>query len=327
MMRSLLLLALLAGASACDFAPALNIETPPFEPALTVNTLLFADSTVSVRVTEALDPYATRATGNTFVPSVSDAVVTLQRAGGPVETLRYDAQQCNTGFIPETNQILTDECGLYVSSTPVVAGAVYTLRAQAPGLPAVEATATVPARIGASATVAPGPSSDGLETQRVTLRFQDPPGATSYGLDVLRRERTVYDTQVCGPGGCRDTTYTVDFVNQTAFVTTDAILLAGLRGLPGNASFVTFTDRLFADQARSFVLDALVYEINPASTERRILRLISFDGPLVQAYEQSYFSLGDENPFQEPVDPVSNVRGGFGLVGAAAVTEIDLGEL
>ncbi len=329
MTRPLLFLAALAlGASACDFAPTLDIDTPAFEPALTANGVLFADSTARIRITRARDPYATTSTDDGIIASVSDAVVTLQRDGGPAEALLYQPAACYVGFNPQTGQDQTVECGLYVSDVPIVGGAAYTLRAEAPGLPPVEAMTSVPARVPATATSAPGPTNSGLPTQRITLRFQDPPGETSYGLDALLAS-SYAQTQYCDNRGCRDSTYTVRFVGQTSFVTSDAILLAGLRGIPGTTNFVTFTDRLFAGQERSFTIDALVYgcsyDCAPDSETRRIVRLISFDGPLVEAYAQTYYSLGDGNPFQEPFDPVSNVRGGYGLIGAAAVTEIDLG--
>lgn len=329
-MPRILLLLLALGASACDFTPALDIDTPPFEPALTVNAVLFADSTVRVRVTQARDPYATAPAngyGAGLWASVVGASVTLQRNGGPAETLRYRPQTCAANFNPQTGEPRTVECGLFVTDTPVSGGAAYTLRAEAPGLPSVEATARVPVRPSVQAQVTPLASGRG---ERVALRFLDPAGmGDAYGLDSVVRLNYTQSYPVCDDRGqnCRDTTYVQSFLSQIPFRTSDPVLIAGGRVITNDVSFATFTDQLFDGQERTFVIETQPGYAGPeVSDVRRAVRLIAFDRPLVQAYEQAYFSLGENNPFQEPFDPVSNVRGGFGLVGAAAVTEIDLGE-
>ena len=327
-------LALLAGllvaaglaAAGCDFAPALDIPTPAFDNGITVNAVLFADSTVVVRVTRARDPYAQQTGGSYAFATVADAMLTLARDGGPTETLRYVPQPCQTGYDPRTQQPTVGECGVYVSAVPVAAGGAYTLRAEAPGQPAAEARVRVPLRPPVVGTVEPGPTRENLATDRVTLRITDAPGAGQwYGIDVTQTFEYVSNQPVCTPTGCRDSTYTVRYTGQNSFATSDAVLLAALRGLPGTATFVTFSDALFDGQTRAFTLDALRYTTVPSDgSVRRTARLIAFDRPLVAAYEQAYFSLGEGNPFQEPQDPVSNVAGGYGLVGAAAITEVPL---
>ena len=317
--------------AACDFAPTLDIATPAFDDGLVLNTVLFADSTARVRVTRARDPYGaqTTTTGYFGFEVEPGATVTLTRDGGPPEALAFVSRQCVQGYDYTTNEPVQVECGFYASAAPVAGGAAYTLRAAVPGRPAVEASVRVPARVPVAATREDGTPVDGQRTDRITLRFRDPPGdANSYGLDALLAvESTQF--QYCDNRGCRDSTYTYRYVGQTSFTTVDPILLAGLRGIPGGSSFVTFTDRLFDGQERAFTIEARVYDTGPdgSSTTRRSVRLIAFDRPLVEAYEQAYFSLGLDNPFQEPFDPTSNVRGGYGLVGAAAITEVDLGDV
>lgn len=319
------LAALLAG---CDFSPTLDIETPAFGPSLTLNTVLFADSTVRLRVTRARDPYATQISqnGQGRFETVVDAAVTLSRDGGPPERLPFASRQCLDGYDHQTGQERTVECGFYTSAAPVAGGATYAVRAEAPGLAAAEATVRVPARVPVTATMVPGTPVGGQRTNRITVRFRDPAGPGDvYGLDALLAS-TTQRTQICDPRGCRDTTYTARFVGQTSFTTADAVLLAGLRGIPGGASFATFTDDLFDGADRAFTVDARVYDFGPGTVDlRRTVRLVALDRTLYDAYQQSYFSLGEANPFQEPFDLASNVRGGYGLVGAAAVTEVDLG--
>ncbi|HEX8385859.1 MAG TPA: DUF4249 domain-containing protein [Rubricoccaceae bacterium] len=317
-------LAVLAG---CDFSPTLDIGTPAFEPALTVNTVLFADSTVRVRVTRARDPYTTQPTlqnGRLGFATVTDARVTLSRDGAP-EVLAFESRQCLDGYDYQTQQEVFVECGFYVTGTPVVGGATYALRAEAPGLPPAEATVRVPARVPATASMVPGTPIDGQPTNRITLRFRDPAGPDDlYGVDALLAG-TVVGTQVCDYRGCRDTTYVQAYRTQTSFTTADPILLAGLRGIPGGSNVATFTDDLFDGQERAFTIEARAYYYAGEVDVRRIVRLLALDRTLVDAYLQAEFSLGQDNPFQEPFDLPSNVRGGYGLVGAAAVTEVDLG--
>ncbi|HEX9951582.1 MAG TPA: DUF4249 domain-containing protein [Rubricoccaceae bacterium] len=320
-----LALALGAALGGCDFTPTLDIDTPAFEDGLVLNTVLFADSTARVRVTRARDPYGVQTTSTGAFPFEIEtgATVTLRRDGGPPETLPFVSRQCETGYDFSTDAPTTTECGFYASALPIAGGAAYTLRAEVPGQ-AAEASVRVPARVAATATRVPGTPADGQPTDRITLRFRDPAGlGNAYGLDALQTADYT-QTQYCDIRGCRDSTFTVRYVGQTSFTTADPILLAGLRGIPGGSSFVTFSDALFDGQERAFTVEARVYDPD-LGTSQRSIRLIAFDRLLVEAYEQAYFSLGADNPFQEPFDPMSNVRGGYGLVGAAAITEIALG--
>lgn len=324
-------LAVLAGIAlalaGCDFTPTLDIPTPAFDGGLTLNAVLFADSTVQLRISRARDPYGTQTTtaGAFGFAIVANAAVTIARDGGPPEPLPFVSQTC-TGYEPRTNGPVAVECGRYVSAAPIPGGTTVVIRAEAPGAPAAEARVRIPARVVVTAAVEPGPTRENLPTDRVTLRFQDPPGEGQwYGLDVLQSFDYTTTRTVCGPTGCRDSTVTGHASGQNSFTTADPILLAGLRGIPGTTNFVTFSDRLFDGQERAFTIEALRYFGGTDVTDgRRAVRLIAFDRPIVEAYEQAYFSLGEDNPFQQPTDPVSNVSGGYGLVGAAAITEIPL---
>ena len=332
MPRPLLLAAVLAATAltacaGCDFQPTLDIETPAFDGGLTLNTVLFADSTVQLRISRARDPYGTQttSTGSFGFAPVNDATVTISRDGSPPEPLPFVSRTC-TGGDPRTGEPVGGECGRYESATPILAGTAVVIRAEAPGTPPAEARVRVPERAAVTATVEPGPVRENLPTDRVTLRIQDAPGLGQwYGLDVLQSFAYTGTGTFCDPAGCRDSTFTSGYTGQTSFTTADPILLAGLRGIPGTNTFVTFSDRLFDGQERAFTIESLRYPTTENQTaSRRTVRVIAFDRPIVEAYEQAYFSLGEENPFQQPTDPVSNVSGGYGLVGAAAITEIGL---
>lgn len=326
-MRFSLLVAALVLVSGCDFQPTLDIETPEYHPALALTAILFADSTARIRVTESRDPYAPRpGSRRTKYAVLTTATVTLARDGGPSETLAFRSRPCSPGLVGYDGADV-GECGDYTSAAPLQGGATYTVRAEAPGAPPATATVTIPARVSMTATRERGTPSSGLDTDRLTIRFRDMPGRGQfYALDALLGNE-VTRGRVCTrtpPVTCRDTTYTSPYVRQTSFSTQDPVLIVGLRGVPGNTNVVTFTDELFDGQERPFTIEALVYggggdEVRPA---KRTVRLTSITEALYDAYQQAYYSLGEENPFQEPSDLPSNVTGGYGLVGAAAVTEV-----
>jgi hypothetical protein len=329
-MRLSALVAALALVGGCDFSPTLDIETPEYRPALALAAVLYADSMAHIRVTASSDPYGPRPNSQTRYEVLRTATVTLSRDGGPPEALSLRSRRCDDPYAPPVDgQLQTYECGGFASAAPLQGGATYTVRADAPGLPPVEATVTIPVPVPATATRERGTPSNGLDTDRLTLRFHDVPGlGQRYSLDALLGGE-VSRHPVCSgtPPVCRDTTYTSPFFRQTSFTTQDPVLVVGLRGVPGTTNVVTFTDELFDGQDRSFTIEALVYGYSDDQIQppRRIVRLLSVSEPLYQAYQQAFYSFGDGNPFREPADLPSNVRGGYGLVGAAAVTEIDLG--
>jgi hypothetical protein len=104
------------------------------------------------------------------------------------------------------------------------------------------------------------------------------------------------------------------------------VLLAGARE-PGDAlQFVTFTDDTFDGGFHEFTLD--VPTVDPASsalpTGRLTVQVAVISDVLYDAFQITYFSLGDYNPFAEPINLPSNVDGGYGRVGAVAISEVTL---
>jgi hypothetical protein len=237
------------------------------------------------------------------------------------------AAVCNAGTgLTEITRQDPFECGAFVSSEPVEEGATYTLRAEVPGLPAAQAIVTVPVRAEVQAIEE---ASGDPETRRLRVRLRDVPGAGSRYSLVVHREFDRYVTTVCAVGGPRDTTVALGTPAryETRFATTDPVLLAGARE-PGDAlQFVTFTDDTFDGAEHEFTLD--VPTVDPASsalpTGRLTVQVAVISDVLYDAFQITYFSLGDYNPFAEPINLPSNVDGGYGRVGAVAVTEVTLG--
>ncbi len=329
-MRRLLLVAALAALVAgCDFTPTLDIELPAFEPALALNGVLAADSTVEVRVTVALDPYAAesdyRRRGRFESPSGLTAE--LSRNGEPPVALRLETTACPTGVVL-SGEVQTRPCDRLVSDVAVEAGATYTVRASAPGFPPIEATVTVPERVPATVTARP-PTVDGSRTDTdLTVTFRDPAGlGHRYALLVVSGPYSYPDRGYCEYGGCPDSTVRVYRDREPlGYTTTDPVLLAGARTVPSSGTdFVTFTDEQFDGTERAFRLRSQVYDYGTGiEREPAGVWVASLDGRTFGAYQLAWFGnlTGDgSNPFSEPADLPSNVVGGYGLLGAVTVTE------
>ena len=309
----------------CDFSPSLDIETPEPVEAAVLRSVLTAGEPVLMRVSVSRDPY--QAVEARFVerPTRIDARVTLLRDGAVVETLQPQPQTCYrrqaSTCNPETGRVETTreepfECGAHRGTVPVEAGATYALRVEVPGLETAQATVAVPSY--PAATGQRGAAGLGLD-------LSDPPGlGNRYGL-TLRREFDRYPASVCARGGRRDTTIVLGaaFPYESAFATRDPILLTTTREAGASVRFATFPDDAFDGRTHAFALDPDPGAVAPGDTGALRLQVSALSAVLYEAYVQSQ-SVAAENPFAEPVDLPTNVTGGYGLVGAVAVTEIRL---
>ena len=339
-MTRLALATLLAIAlGACDFTPTLDIPLPEFEPALTLNGVLAADSTVEVRITGAIDPYVAAPTDDRFdVPDGTAAE--LFRDGASLGPLRLASTECPDYSAPvhPVDGPVVYECGAFVSDVMIEPGATYTVRATAPGFPPAEATVTVPPRVSVALDLSPrrefetGPGYTLTEID-AAISVRDPAGAGDrYALMAVSGPWSYTDsTQVCsGPSTCRDTTRTYFYPNiQFSYTTTDPVLLAAARTIPSNGiTFVTFTDETFDGSTRSF--DVTLRQVDYPDRDWPDIKavwLAAVDDATFGAYQIAWFGypLGDGfNPFQEPLDLPSNVEGGYGLLGAATITAMPI---
>lgn len=320
-MRTVLLSALLVAASglaACDFTTTLDIETPEYVAGVAVRGFLVADSVALVRLGESWNPYGGRPADQGYQPETPAATVTLFRDGQPIDVLTVRSETCER-FHPQTGVFTPYECGPYRGAVPIEAGATYTLRIEAVGLPPAEARVNVPRRPTLSVTEEP----TGADApRRFRVRLGDPTGPGDlYGLSLLR-EFTYTNTISCDPqtGVCRDTTVTERF--PTAFDTSDPVLLAAAAEIDGNISFVTFTDETFDSEVKEFTLSADA-RYSPDDQDRSYtIQVAALSGDIYDTYRITYFGGGGENPFAEPVNLPSNVEGGYGLVGGITLAEV-----
>ncbi|GAB5537319.1 MAG: hypothetical protein Rubg2KO_35680 [Rubricoccaceae bacterium] len=315
------LMCVLALGAGCDFTPVLDIPLPEYQPGLVLHGVLMADSTVSLSVTWSRDPYTEPpSTGRRLNETVTNATVELIREGGVGETLRLRSEQC-TVFRYELNAPEEFyECGTFVSRARIDAGATYTLRVRAEGHPDAEATVTVPARVDVPEVTEGGAG-------RVSFRLRDPEGRGDHYALQLSPVRTAYTNTypICNSDGtsCRDTTVSEVGRIIRQFASNDPFLIASAQN-PGNDYFriVAFNDRTFDGTELAVTIEPEPLNPNSETWQRTggdTLWLIAIDEKLYDAYQITTFSLGEDNPFEEPSNLPSNVIGGYGLVGAATI--------
>jgi hypothetical protein len=105
------------------------------------------------------------------------------------------------------------------------------------------------------------------------------------------------------------------------FSSTDPVVVAGSREAGSSIHFVTFPDDAFDGRTRDFLIEATPRGTHPGDTGAIRVQVTAMTAELYDAYQITNFEL-DENPFAEPTDLPVNVLGGYGRVGAVAVTEV-----
>ena len=325
----LLAAALWAG---CDFTPAIDVATPAFEPAVVVRSVLAAGRPATVRLSVSGDPYVVPDENRLPSATPAGATVTLLRDGRVVEMLGVRPQTCyatqRSTCNAETGRTDTEtsgpyDCGAFVGTVPVEPGATYTIRAAVPGLPAAEATVTVPAPPEVRVTEEPGDAA----TRRLSVRLSDVAGpGTRYALSFFR-EYGAFSTQVCRRGGPRDTVVVLGqpFRYQDRFATSDPVLLADADPA-ATLFFATFSDATFdaGEALLTFRADAAGSNTSVVETGGLVVQIAVLSPGLSDAYRTATALFGDAAPFAEPADLPGNVDGGYGLVGAAALGDVSV---
>ena len=323
--RQLVGLACVVLASGCDFTPVLDIPLPEHEQRVVLQSILVADSTVAIHVSLSEDPYRNVHDQQAYEDTqkrLAAATVELVQNGQVVERLSRPLCRDFLGrpeSYPGEEPFGEDErCGPYKSEARTEAGGTYTLRVRVEGAPEASATATVPERVEVSEVEAVG-------EERVAFRLRDPVGlGHHYALQLSPVVYTYENTYSygCGPPdyqGCRDTTVVERSSFPQSFRTRDPFLITAARA-PGDEflDLVAFDDQTFDGTQRTFTLEPNGIARGDGMSDNQ-LWLISLDANSYDAYQAAYFSLGDDNPFEEPSNLPSNVVNGYGIVGAATI--------
>lgn len=335
MRRALTAVCAVLAVAGCDLSPALDIETPPFAPAVVMRAVLLAGEPPTVRLSVSGDPAA--AVPATRLPTATPvgASVVLLRDGRVVETLVARSQTCYTAQSgrcnaetgrSESTQTGPFECGAFGGAMPVEAGATYTIRATVPGLPPAEATVVVPRPADVVATdVTVGPD----EPREFRIQVRDAaPGPTRFGLSLFRGFGA-FTTQVCRVGGARDTLVTLNapWLYQGRFATSDPLLLADAGTPAASYPFAAFSDATFDGRTAALTVRSdPAQPSNVVPTRGYTVQVAVLSETLYQAVRTASVLFGEVDPFAEPADLPGNVVGGFGLVGAVAVTQVAVPE-
>lgn len=308
--------------SACDFEQVIELDLPSYEPRLVVGGFPTPDSVFTARIGRsagALEPIAFDGSGLL----IDDAQVRLFNGSGDfLDDLRY----VEIGGFDGSG-------GYYRSSRRLqpVPGQTYTLRAEAPGLPAVEATARIPEPV--PFTVAfDGYTDDtpfGTRTARLVVTLPDPPGAQTYSL-IVESESEDFDGI--------ERRFLISFrsddpVLRSSFEELDLAVDIEVELDPDRDRFFSqalFRDVLFEGETREIVLDAPLFSFDGSSEPGDlIVTLASLSDDYVR-YQQTLAlqSLNEDNPFAEPVRIHTNVEGGLGAFAgySARSTYVDFDE-
>ena len=214
------------------------------------------------------------------------------------------------------------ECGAFVGAVPLRPGETVTVCAEVPGLPPAEATVTIPARPDLAATETPTAPD---QPRRIEARFPDSPAADRYYLSVLS-PFIGFSSSGCDGTVCTDTSGVSPsggFTYPVLLTTTDPVLIANAIPDSDGYSFFVFADDAFRGGPRT--VDP-ARRLQPGVTNAELaVRLAAISQPLFEAYGQTRAAAVDRDfAFAEPLNGVTNVVGGYGLVGTAAIAEVRL---
>lgn len=233
-------------------------------------------------------------------------------AGQVVERFRSKGQP---GFNPSTGQ--SDSLyGYYVPTRNFAGqpGSTYTLRASAPGVEAVEASLTLPARAvvetGSFVATNPNNPNSGGITGRLRCSILDNAATTDYYLvyaRVLDRNgeywgSVQYDYNSPGNGSNSD-------ISLNRYQLSEARSLYNqypFSDVGGNGQRLAFSNDVYLNGGRT--LEAAFIEVTVSSITSDTYRFY-------QSLQRYYDT--DGNPFAEPAPLSSNVRPGYGLFGGA----------
>ncbi len=328
---SLVLAVLMVGAlglAACDFDQVVDVDVPEEPPRLVVGGFLAADSVFSLRLGRSVpalapeDPFGEDGTRR----RVTDATVRILAADGGLV-----AELAHVGGAPGPEG-LPYERGTYraVNGATARAGETYTLRAEAPGLPAVVATTRLPAVVPVEVTeVGDEGEGDGFSppTFAATLRWDDPEGDDVYRVRVRLTVRDGDSLLFRGPR---------DFFSSDPFLRASFGALDGdeidLDGDDGGERFygdgALLRDSFFDGGSRSLRLRVFWDRFEPPVTGAYEVVLERLSEPFVR-YAQSRDLQDDSeaNPFAEPLELFSNVEGGLGVFAGLtrSAAEVDRG--
>lgn len=296
-MRRLFALALAALAvgplTGCD--AAFEVDLPEEAPRLVVRGLFEADSLLSVRLGRSAPALASPS-----ADEVATATVEVYEDGVRAGTATY------------VERLLR-----YVSDVRPRPGRTYRLRVSAPGFPDAEAEETVPEPVPFEIVAferGPEPTGGRDRVDRVTLRFEDPPGDDYYALYGL--------VERAYPGGeGNDQVFPLGFRSAAP-----ALADGGFDGLLGETDDPYYVRAFFRDTPFSGGPVEIEIEVRRLEDDTDLTRIterlrLARLSETYYRYARALDSDSQAGPFGDVRRVPSNVAGGYGIFAGFAATE------
>ena len=317
--RSLFVVLLAAGAlSACELA--VEVDVPEHAPQLVAHGFFAPDSVWTVRLNRSTDITGAE---NARKLAVTDATVSVSDEAG-----NFSASLAHMGE------------GIYTAPPGAhpVPGAMYTLRAEAPGLPAVRAVSSIPAVTAGIDELERLDDPDdrfGREIYRLRVRIEDPPGTNYYKLELFRWSPVGEENEwgyrpIVDEPGRPLALWEIPFAgNETSFRYKDYAYFFDSPDVSVEDNYfqgVLFSDELFDGQTKSFKITAseLPFE-TVESRYRLVLSVLSDDyftyhhTALLQTDTVGDIDIGAALLQTPPVHLHSNIEQGLGVFAGYAV--------
>ena len=316
--RSLCAVLLAAGSlSACELA--VEVDVPEHAPQLVAHGFFAPDSVWTIRLNRSTD--ITGAEDARKLP-ITDATVSVSDANGS-----FSASLAHIGE------------GIYVapSGAHPVPGAMYTLRAEAPGLPAVRAVSSIPAVTAGIEELGRLDDPDGFsrEIYRLRVRIEDPPGTNYYKLELFRWSpvgeedergyRPIVD-ELGRPLAFMEISFGS---NETSFRYKDYAYFFDSPDVSVDDNYfrgVLFSDELFDGQTKSFEITASQLPFQSVESRYRLVLSVLSDDyftyhhtALLQSDTVGDIDIGAAILQTPPVHLHSNVEQGLGVFAGYAV--------
>lgn len=273
------------------------VDVPPHEPKLAINSVTYTGDTISVMLGKSIDVLKHKYGTNLGVP---DAVVQLQAGDKATVTMKYD----NTS-------------GAYISDMVAEPGLVYSVKAVAPGFSEVSAISRAPRAVKIQSLQRIKDvrlDMDGNTQDELRLTFDDPAGEKNYYIITISAsfmvnnyEETAYSGCVNTPDPSVETLYD-ESIDQNTCIESNGIFLRD-ELFDGKRKelrlFVRSTD-LQAQEVPGLGMVYPTIEIQHVTEE--YFRYIK---------SSRYASINSGNPFAEPSNVYTNIKGGFGIFSIA----------
>ena len=317
--RSLFVVLLAAGAlSACELA--VEVDVPEHAPQLVAHGFFAPDSVWTVRLNRSTDITGAE---NARKLAVTDATVSVSDEAG-----NFSASLAHMGE------------GIYTAPPGAhpVPGAMYTLRAEAPGLPAVRAVSSIPAVTAGIDELERLDDPDdrfGREIYRLRVRIEDPPGTNYYKLELFRwspvgeEDERGYRPIEDVPGSPLVFQEISFASNETSFRHKDYENFFDPPDVSVDDSYfqgVFFSDELFDGQTKSFEITAWESPFKTVESRYRLVLSVLSDDyftyhhtALLQADTVEDIDIGAALLQTPPVHLHSNIEQGLGVFAGYAV--------